>query len=547
MIPKPPFPWDFDAGQEEAAFEALKARLADLWSVIFPGDDEHYTSVVVPSLTLDQAELRKIARVPYYEERLLFLLIRLRNPRARMVYVTSQPVHPLVIEYYFQFLAGIPASHARSHLTLLCAHDASPRPLTEKILERPRLIQRIRAGILDTSRAYLTVFNSTPLERRLAVTLDIPLNGVDPRLRHLGTKSASRRIFRQAGVASPTGVEGVRDRADVVKALVEVRRASPHARRAVIKLDESLSGEGNAVYAYPEGSASRDAVEHALSNLEFGMSEETPDVYFEKLSRSGGVVEELLEGADVASPSAQLRVNPRGQVILVATHEQILGGPLGQTFLGCRFPAAEGYRLAIQEAGMRVGAALAVQGVVSRFGVDFVVCRQAGGWDVRAVEINLRMGGTTHPFLALRFLTGGQLDVRSGEFRAPSGLAKHYRSTDNLCSPAYRGLLPEDLIEILTVNRLHYDSRSETGVLFHLIGALSEFGKVGLTAIGNSLEEVEGLYARTLAILDRETACNVPSQAGAATAFPPQPQANSWMRSTRAALSEGSRRRSSTA
>ena len=105
--------------------------------------------MVVPSLTLDQSELRKLAGVSFYEERLLFLLIRLRNPRARVVYVTSQPIHPMILEYYFQFLAGIPASHARARLTLLCAHDASPRSLTEKILERPRLIERIRAGIHD--------------------------------------------------------------------------------------------------------------------------------------------------------------------------------------------------------------------------------------------------------------------------------------------------------------------------------------------------------------------------------------------------------------
>jgi hypothetical protein len=507
MIPKPPFPWDFDPATEEAAFESLKTRLADLWSVVFPGDDEHYTSVVVPSLSLEQGELRKVAGATFYEERLLFLLIRLRNPRARLVYVTSQPVHPLVLEYYFQLLAGIPASHARSHLTLLCAHDASPRPLTEKVLERPRLIQRIRAGIVDPSRAYLTVFNSTPLERRLAVTLDIPLNGLDPRLLHLGTKSGGRRIFREAGVPSPPGVEDVRDEADVAEALVEVQRAEPSVRRAVLKLDSSFSGEGNAVYTYPEGDRSRRAILAGLKRLDFAVPDETPGQYFEKLARMGGVVEQLVEDPGFASPSAQLRVNPRGQVLQVATHDQILGGPLGQTYLGCRFPADAAYRGAIQAAGTRIGQALAARGVVSRFGVDFVALPRNGRWDVRAVEINLRMGATTHPFLALRFLTGGELDSGSGEFRAPSGLAKFYRSTDNLCSPAYKGLLPEDLIEIVTVNRLHYDSRSETGVLFHMIGALSEFGKVGLTAIGNSTEEVEALYERTLAVLDRETTC----------------------------------------
>src|SRR4029079_648356 len=174
---------DLTREQELAEFETLKPRLHEVWdSLILHQNDAPYTSVVVPSLTLDQSELKKLAGASFYEERLLFLLIRLRNPRARMVYVTSQPVHPMVLEYYFQFLAGIPASHARARLTLLCAYDSSPRSLTEKILERPRLIERIRDGIIDRGRAYLTVFNATPLERRLALVLGIPLNGLDPAL-----------------------------------------------------------------------------------------------------------------------------------------------------------------------------------------------------------------------------------------------------------------------------------------------------------------------------------------------------------------------------
>ena len=96
------------------------------------------------------------------------------------------------------------------------------------------------------------------------------------------------------------------------------------------------------------------------------------------------------------------------------------------------------------------------------------------------------MGGTTHPYLALQFLTGGSLDPESGLFLSPSGQAKYYKATDNLFSPQYRGLLPEDLVDLLTINKLHYSHGSESGVLFHLIGALSEFGKLGLTAIANS-------------------------------------------------------------
>jgi hypothetical protein len=506
MLPKPPLPGDLTLEQEIEAFELLKPRLQELWETVTMRQEEPHTSVIVPSLTLDQAELRKLPGVSFYEERLLFLLIRLRNPRGRMVYITSQPIHPMILEYYFQFLAGVPASHARARLTLLCAHDASPRSLTEKILERPRLIERIRAGIHDRSRAYLTVFNSTPLERKLAVLLGIPLNGVDPKLTHLGTKSGSRKVFREAGADLPVGAEDLRTEHEVENALLDLREQRPGIRRAVVKLNDSFSGEGNALFRYPEG-IRRSDVQDQLRQLEFSVPVETPPLFFEKLARMGGVVEEFVEAAEKFSPSAQVRVSPSGEVTLISTHDQILGGPTGQVFLGSSFPAHEDYRLQVQEAALGIGTVLASYGVVSRFGVDFLVWRNSAfeEWKVTALEINLRMGGTTHPYLALQFLTGGHLDQSTGLFLSTTGHAKYYRATDNLKSETYRGLLPEDLIEILTFNKLHYSHGSESGVLFHLIGALSEFGKLGLTAIGNSREEVNELYVRTLTVLDNET------------------------------------------
>ncbi len=511
MIPKPPFAWQLGVEEEIAQFEQLKPRLLEVWDTILNREEEPHTSVVVPSLTLDQSELKKLAGASFYEERLLFLLIRLRNPRARVVYVTSQPVHAMILEYYFQFLAGIPASHARARLTLLCAHDGSPRSLTEKILERPRLIERIRQGIQDPQRAYLTVFNSTPLERKLAVLLGIPLNAVDPNLIHLGTKSGSRKAFREAEIDLPAGMEDLRTEHEVENALHELKRQKPQLKRAVVKLNDSFSGEGNAVFRYPE-SDSRPAIREAIRDLEFSVPTETPEIYFDKFARMGGIVEEFIEAAEKESPSAQMRVGPRGDVSIISTHDQILGGASKQVFLGCSFPAQDDYRLKIQEAGVRIGTVMASYGVISRFAVDFLVCRNdpREDWHLYALEINLRMGGTTHPYLALQFLTGGQLDPRTGLYYSPTGHAKYYRATDNLKSDAYRGLLPEDLIEILTINKLHYSHASESGVLFHLIGALSEFGKLGMTAIANSREEVDDLYRRTLVVLDREAAVGRP-------------------------------------
>lgn len=493
-----------DIEREIEAFERLKPRLGSLWDRIFPGDEEAYTSIVVPSLTLDQRDMAKIPGIGFYEERLMFLLMRLRNPRARVIYVTSQPIHPLVLEYYLQLLVGVPASHARSRLTLLCAYDNTPRSLTEKILERPRLIARIRAAIQNPEHAYLTIFNSTPLERRLAVALGVPMNAADPAHVHFGSKSGSRRLFHEAGIDFPSGFEDLTSIDDAVLALHALATERPALRRAVLKLNDSFSGEGNAVFEFPE-SRSLDAIRNALPGLRFAVATETFDGYFDKFARLGGIVEEFIDAAGRTSPSVQLRINPRGEVILASTHEQILGGLEDQVYLGCRFPAADAYRVQIQEAGLRIGRLLAAKGVIGRLSIDFLVWPSGDGWEIAALEINLRMGGTTHPMLALRFLTGGSLDWHSGLFAAPDGRPKYYRASDNVQSERYRGLLPEDLIEILLMNRLDFNHGTGTGVLFHLIGAISQFGKVGLTAIGNSRAEAEQFFERTIEVLDRET------------------------------------------
>ncbi len=73
----------------------------------------------------------------------------------------------------------------------------------------------------------------------------------------------------------------------------------------------------------------------------------------------GGIVEEFIEAPEKVSPSAQLRISPRGQVLPISTHDQILGGPSDQVFLGCSFPAREDYRQRILEAAMRIGEVLA--------------------------------------------------------------------------------------------------------------------------------------------------------------------------------------------
>ena len=157
------------------------------------------------------------------------------------------------------------------------------------------------------------------------------------------------------------------------------------------------------------------------------------------LAAHGGIVEELIAGQEFASPSVQLRITPRGQVEFLSTHDQMLGGPTGLRYLGARFPANPAYTPLIIAEALKVGQHLAREGVIGRFGIDFVVVRSGGGpWQAYAIEITLSKGGTTHPFLTLQYLTDGVSDPVTGAYRTAQGAPKCYVATDSLESPLYR-------------------------------------------------------------------------------------------------------------
>ena len=494
--------------QEIETFQRLQQGLAGLYRDLFPNPRKPRTVVVIPSLSLDADVLQKVAGAHHYEERMLCMLMLLRLPATHVIYVTSQPIDPTIIDYALNLLPGIPVSHARKRLTLLSCYDASAKPLTQKLLERPRLLQRLRTAMDERGNAHVTCYNVTGLERTLAVRLGAPLYACDPALIHLGSKTGSREIFAEAGVNMPAGFVDLRDASDLVDALAGLKRQTPEIGRAVVKLNEGFSGDGNAVFSYA-GAPSTGPLHAWLrqelpKRLRFEAAGERWEPFQAKFAEMGGIVEHFIEHDVKRSPSVQCRIDPLGAGDIISTHDQVLGGPSGQMFLGCTFPADAAYRLEIQRVGERVTEALRQRGVIGRFGIDFVSVKEGEQWKHYAIEINLRKGGTTHPFMMLQFLTDGDYDPQTGLYLTPSGDPRYYYASDNLQSDAYQGLSPEDLIDISVMHQLHFHSTSQCGVVFHLISALSEFGKLGVVCIAESAKQARVIYNDTVRILNQE-------------------------------------------
>lgn len=305
------------------------------------------TLIAIPSLDLGAAYLAR-TDLAAMEARWLFTLL----VAPRVACVTSGPVPDALVAHLSAF--------ARPEALVVSLDDPSPRPLAAKLLERPDVLDELRAFAGDG--ALIAPFAVGPDDVAVAERLGARIAGIGPEHAHHGTKSGSRRLLARAGVPVPAGTEDVTDAGGVARAAAAI--GGP----ALVKLDVGVTGDGNVRVGDP---------------LPPGLDR-------------GAVVEALVDA--VRSPSVQAVVTPQGDVEVLATHDQVLDG---FRYTGCRIPAAGPEAADLEHDAREVGALLAAEGAVGRFGIDYVVDAAGARY---AVEINLREGATTHPVAIQRAL-----------------------------------------------------------------------------------------------------------------------------------------------
>ncbi|PRX68191.1 ATP-grasp domain-containing protein [Nonomuraea fuscirosea] len=438
------------------------------------------TLVVVPSLSLPQDELRRITGARSYEERLLFLLLTLREPGVKVVYLSSASVDPEIVDYYLGFLPD--PDDAAKRLTLISLDEPWSQPLTRNLLDRPDAIERLRSAI--DGDAWLVPFVLSELEEQLASSLNVPLYGPATSLSYYGSKSGAREVGHEAGVPMARGFGDVRTELQIEEAI----EALP-GERVIVKLNDGYSGLGNVIVP---------KTDRAMTS--FSAAGESWGSFTAKIRDRGAVVEEYIEHRPLYYPSALAQITPGGQAQVLATHDQVLGGPNGQVYQGCTFPAAPEYRAEVGSSARRIAEVLAGRGVVGLFGMDFFALKADAGYAALLCEINLRIGGTTHPFGAAVLTTGATYDEATGHLMS-GNQPKFYTATDNCASSCLRGRTPGEVMRTAERLGIGFDANRRTGNVFHLLGALPEHGKLGFTSIGDSREEADELHALTRRLL----------------------------------------------
>ncbi len=486
------------------AFDRLQAKLGPALGANRQGSTVDHVLVVLPSYSISESLLSHYRdRVFSLEHRYLNgLLVSARIPACEVIYVSTRSPAPEILDYYTSLMREDMQQDAR--FDVLDVDDGTLNPVACKLADDPERLSQIRA-LVRGRPALIEAWNVTDHETRLALALDIPINGTRPELRHLGFKSEGRRLFREAGVPVPVGVEDVRTVDDLIDAVGEIRDRRPAVEGVVIKHDDSGAGDGNQVIDLRPMDAAVDARMWLRATLET-----LPEWYLADL-RAGGIVEERIGGTRFSSPSAQFDIRPDGSVQVLATHEQVLGGRDSQIYLGCRFPADPAYAPILAAHALAIGERLARAGALGRVAVDFVAAtNEAGDWDVYAIEINLRKGGTTHPYSAMRNLIPGRYDAARGTWVAyEDGSARCYGATDNLVDPLWLGLDPTRVIEALRKADLLFTHETHTGAVLHMLSGLAIDGRMGMTAIGRTSSEALAIQHGVEAVMDR--ICQLPA------------------------------------
>jgi hypothetical protein len=503
---------------------ALKRQLKKKSSLLSFRYRGKRTFVVVPGLNHPKSvDLSGVSGLESYEERMLFFLFLLKYKNTKIVYVVSKGFSQDLIDYYVWQISDAQSDYQEkiSRLTIIEIDDDRKISLTQKILENAKNITRIKKAIGDPKTSFLRCYNPTKQERKLALKLGIPLFGSDQKFDFVGTKSGARKVFRLSKANVVPGISDISTFTKLCDSISQLAKKYPETKRMMIKRNYSSSGKGNCIFllgAMLESEAvdlkkiSKDDLTKLIKrNFESFANYQNPNTNYEEYKQrfniTGGIVELYIESENKYSPSTQAIISSNHNYRIVSTHEQILGGEDKQLYLGCEFPSLDSHRKLIIKEGEKIVGWLAKKGIVGNFAIDYVVTYDKD-WKnpkVFPIEINLRKGGTTHPFRITYFLTGARYNKNTGLLQCGK-VPIYYHSMDFIESEKYKKLTPAELIKAVSGSKISFNKDTKKGVLLFMPGMITEFGRFGAVCIGHSREEAKQYYKKLVKLINSLTA-----------------------------------------
>jgi hypothetical protein len=119
--------------------------------------------------------------------------------------------------------------------------------------------------------------------------------------------------------------------------------------------------------------------------------------------------------------------------------------------------------------------------------------------------------------MTLKLLTHGSTDEISGVFYSDTLQERCYVSSDCIQSENLKKLVPMDIKDIFDKRKdLNWCPDRQTGIVCHLLGCVSDNGKIGMTSIARTPYRAQHQFDRAVAFLLSE------SNVSSALVTPPQ-------------------------
>lgn len=483
-----------------------RKRLKEIFDLIDTGE-EKVQIIACPSISLKREDIEKIVAIDLYEMRSLWQILYAVKRNIHVLYLSSNPVETENVKHLLSCV-GLD-EEIKSRISFYDLAEFGGLNLSEKIINSGPFLNTLEKQI-NKYPTFLMPFNYTDIERRLAGILGIPVFGCHPSLNYWQTKSGNKTIFRRADIPMPEGVENLKSKEDIIFGVMNLWRQFPAQMKYMVKLDSGVSGEGNALLTLDMDFSQFDrlSIKEKLDYIEARLNEmrfQQKDLDFAEFANrmeAGGIIEVFLEGDNFYSPSSQGYIHPNLKVELLATHEQVLDKS-GMKFLGCRFPAPADIRDHIAEWTKEIGSELSQIGVIGFFSVDYIVYEnEKGEEEIKVIEINIRQGGTTHPYQTAKLVTNAKFNDAKGILESSNGNPVHYFANDNFCLENLKHSAPKNLIGHLEKKNVLFNPRSQKGAVLHMLNSMSRFGKIGYTVIGSSKDEVDGIRLELEKVVD---------------------------------------------
>jgi len=471
---------------------------------------EELNVIVIPSMSFDQKLLEGIVGIEYYESRSLWEVLRVKESRVFVTFITIKKINRLQIDHLF-YCANLSQEEINRVTFFSLEENGSflgKLSLTEGILKNTEIFQQVKL-LSSKKSSYIESFLMTKSEEELSRQLDIPIWWAHPDLNFFQSKSGNR-VLLEDQLPMPYGHHSIYSEGQLILKISDIWLKRKYAKRIVVKLNHGVSGDGNAIL---DRAISVDKfinfninekishVRSRLQKMKFFLKSLNYGLFIKRLVEEGAIVEEFIEGKQKYSPSVQVMVNCTGAVELLSSHEQILDSE-GMRFLGSNYPASNFYRKEIEELGIKAGECLLKNDIYGIFSIDFLVTQKNNKYEISVIEINIRKGGTTHPYWTSKLLLDACRSEESGCLIDNQGREYVYRSNDNFEKQTNNILSLDEILNGAKEENLIFNLDQKEGVIFHLLSAWRPLGKIGYTIIAKNSNRLDKIQEQIEKIFD---------------------------------------------